>query len=68
LWAELVTKYHSAGKISPEDSVKMPAVGNVSSFGERTVCAEFLGMRDDVAQNGRKGRMDGWTLATEALV
>jgi hypothetical protein len=46
-------------KISPEDSVKMPAVGNASSFGKRTVCAEFLEMRDDVARNGRKGQMDG---------
>jgi hypothetical protein len=59
LWAELVTKYRSAGKISPEDSVKMPAVGKASSFGKRTVWAEFSEMRDDVAQKGRKGRMDG---------
>jgi hypothetical protein len=59
LWAELVTKYRSAGKISPEDLVKMPAVDNASSFGKRTVCAEFSGMRDDVDRNGRKGRMDG---------
>jgi hypothetical protein len=34
----LVRKYHSAGKIS-EDSVKMLAVGNTSSFGKRTICA-----------------------------
>jgi hypothetical protein len=48
----LVTKYHSAGKISSEDSIKMLAVGNTPSFGKRTVCAckrEFSGMHDDVA-------------------
>jgi hypothetical protein len=48
----LVTKCHSAGKISSEDSVKMLAVGNTLSFGRRTVCAfkrKFSGMRDDVA-------------------
>jgi hypothetical protein len=31
----LVTKYHSAGKISSEDSVKMLAVGNTPSFGKK---------------------------------
>jgi hypothetical protein len=31
----LVTKYHSAGIISSEDSVKMLAVGNTPSFGKR---------------------------------
>jgi hypothetical protein len=49
----LVTKCHSAGKISSEDSVKMLAVGNTPSFGRRTVCAlkrKILGMRDDVAR------------------
>jgi hypothetical protein len=40
-------------KISSEDSVKMLAVGDTSSFGKRIVCAfrrKFSGMRDDVAQ------------------
>jgi hypothetical protein len=49
----LVTKCHSAGKISTEDSVKMLAVGNTPSFGRRTVCAlkrKISGMRDDVAR------------------
>jgi hypothetical protein len=55
-------------KISSEDSAKAPAVGNASSFGKRTVCAEFSGMRDDVARNRRKGRMDRWTFATGALI
>jgi hypothetical protein len=42
-----VTKYHSAGKISSKDLVKMLAVGNTPSFGKRTVCAckrKFSGM------------------------
>jgi hypothetical protein len=38
-WPSLVTKCHSVGKISSEDSVKMLAVGNTPSFGRRTVCA-----------------------------
>jgi hypothetical protein len=49
----LVTKYHSAGKIFSEDSVKMLAVGNTPSLGKRTICAckrKFSGMRDDVAR------------------
>jgi hypothetical protein len=49
----LVSKCHSAGKISSEDSVKMLAVDNTPSFGKRTVCAlkrKFSGMRDDVAR------------------
>jgi hypothetical protein len=49
----LVMKYHSAGKISSEDSLKILAVGNTHSFGKRTICAcktKFSGMRDDVAR------------------
>jgi hypothetical protein len=49
----LVTKCHSTGKISSEDSVKMLAVGNKPSFGKKTICTfkmKFSGMRDDVAQ------------------
>jgi hypothetical protein len=48
----LEAEYHSVGKISSEDSVKMLAVGNMPSFGRRIVCAfkrKFSGMRDDVA-------------------
>jgi hypothetical protein len=36
-WPSLVTKCHSTGKISLEDSVKMLVVGNTPSFGRRTV-------------------------------
>jgi hypothetical protein len=49
----LVTKCHSAGKISSEDSLKTLAVGNTTSFGKRIVCAfkrKFSGIRDDVAR------------------
>jgi hypothetical protein len=49
----LVTKCHSAGKISSEDSVKMLVVGSTPSFGKRIVCTferKFSGMRDDVAR------------------
>jgi hypothetical protein len=49
----LVTKNHSAGKISSEDSVKVLAVSNTPSFGKRTVYVfkrKFSGMCDDVAR------------------
>jgi hypothetical protein len=59
----LVTKNHSTGKISSEDSVKVLAVGNTPSFGKRTVCVfkrKFSGMRDDVARiKGRDELMTG---------
>jgi hypothetical protein len=67
----LVAQYHSAGKISSEDSVRMLAVGNMPSFGRRTVCAfkrKFSGMRDDVARiKGRDELMASarWTLTPE---
>jgi hypothetical protein len=67
----LVTKYHSVGKISSEDSVKMLAVGNTPSFDKRTVCAckrKFSGMRDDVARIYGKDELMAstrWTLATK---
>jgi hypothetical protein len=32
------------------DSAKEPAVGNLLPFGKETVCADFAGLRDDVAQ------------------
>jgi hypothetical protein len=45
----LVANSIRQGKISSEDSIKMPAVGNMSSFGKGTVCAGFSGLRGDVA-------------------
>jgi hypothetical protein len=53
----LVSNSIRQGKISSEDSVKMPAVGNMSSFGKGTVCAGFSGLRGDVART--KGK-DEW--------
>jgi hypothetical protein len=56
----LVTNYIRREKISLEDSVKMPMVSNACSFGKGTVCAEFSGMRDDVARmEGKDEWMDG---------
>jgi hypothetical protein len=37
-------------KISSEDSAEMLAVGSLSPFGKRTVCADFTGSRGDVAR------------------
>jgi hypothetical protein len=53
----LITNSVRQGKISSEDSAKMPAVGSAFSFGKRTVCAGFAGSRGDVART--KGR-DEW--------
>jgi hypothetical protein len=55
----LVTNSVRQGKISSEDSAKMPAVGSVFSFGKRTVCAGFARSHDDVARTeGRDEWMD----------
>jgi hypothetical protein len=58
-------------KIRPEeerfpqkDSAKEPAVGNLLPFGRRTTCADFAGLRDDVARNGR----DEWMVSNIVLV
>jgi hypothetical protein len=63
----LVTNSIQQEKISSEDSVKVPAVGNMSSFGKGTVCAGFSGMRDDVARTMEK--TNGWMdIRTGALI
>jgi hypothetical protein len=55
----LVTNSVRQGRISSEDSVKMPAVGCMSSFGKRTVCVGFVESRGDVARTeGRDEWMD----------
>jgi hypothetical protein len=55
----LVTNSVQQGKISSEDSVEMPAVGSMFSFGKRTVCAGFTGSRGNVARaEGRDEWMD----------
>jgi hypothetical protein len=45
------------GRFHQKDSTKEPAVGNLLSFGKETVCADFVGLRDDVA---RAERTNGW--------
>jgi hypothetical protein len=55
----LVTNSVRQEKISSEDSVEIPAVGSMFSFGKRTVCAGFAGLRGDVARTeGRDEWMD----------
>jgi hypothetical protein len=44
-------------KVSLKDSAEELALGNLLPFGKGTICADFAGLRDDVAE--RKGRMDG---------
>jgi hypothetical protein len=46
----LITNSVRQGRISSEDSAKMPAVGSVFSFGKRTVCAGFAESRGGVAR------------------
>jgi hypothetical protein len=45
------------GRFIQKDSAKEPAVGNWLPFGKETVCADFVGLRDDVA---RAERTNGW--------
>jgi hypothetical protein len=51
LWAHLGEKIRlEEGRLLQKDSAKEPAVGNLLPFGRRTVCADFAGLRDDVAR------------------
>jgi hypothetical protein len=55
----LVTNPVRQGKISLEGSVEVPAVGSVFPFGQRTICAGFVGSRADVARaDGKDEWMD----------
>jgi hypothetical protein len=45
------------GRFLEKDSAKEPAVGNLLLFGKETVCADFVGLRDDVA---RAEGTNGW--------
>jgi hypothetical protein len=57
LWVQPSEKIRpEEGRFLQRDSAKEPTVGNLLPFGKETVCANFVGLRDDVAQ---KGRMDG---------
>jgi hypothetical protein len=50
LWAQLGEKIRpEQGRFLQEDSAKELAVGSLLPFGRGTVCADFTGLRDDVA-------------------
>jgi hypothetical protein len=58
LWAKLGEKIRlEEGTFLQKDSAKEPAVGNSLPFGRRTVRADFVGLRDDVA---RAEGTNGW--------
>jgi hypothetical protein len=58
LWAQLGEKIRpEEGRFLQKDSAEELAVGNLLQFGKGTVCADFMGLRDDVAR--AKG-MNGW--------
>jgi hypothetical protein len=58
LWAQLGEKIRpEEGRFLQKDSAKELAVGSLLPFGRGTVCADFAGLRDDVAR--AEGRMDG---------
>jgi hypothetical protein len=48
---------HPGAGISSEDSAEMLVVGSLFPFGKRTVCADFVGSRGDVA---RTEGTNGW--------
>jgi hypothetical protein len=50
LWVQFGEKIRlEEGRFLQKDSTKEPAVGNLLLFGKETVCADFAGLRDDVA-------------------
>jgi hypothetical protein len=58
LWVQLGEKTRpEEGRSLQMDSAKVPAVGNLLPFGKETVCADFAGLRDDVA---RAEGANGW--------
>jgi hypothetical protein len=51
LWAQPGEKIRpEEGRFLQKDSAEEPAVGNLLPFGKGTVCADFTGLCDDVAQ------------------
>jgi hypothetical protein len=51
LWAQLGEKIRpEEGRFLQKDLAKRLAVGSLLPFGRRTVCADFAGLRDDVAR------------------
>jgi hypothetical protein len=58
LWAQLGEKIRpEEGRFLQKDSAEKLAVGSLLSFGKGTVCADFVGLRGDVA---RAEGMNGW--------
>jgi hypothetical protein len=58
LWARLGEKIHpEEGRFLQKDSAKELAVGSWLPFDKETVCADFAGLRDDVA---RAKVTNGW--------
>jgi hypothetical protein len=50
LWAQLGEEIRlEEGRFLQKDSAKGVAVGSLLPFGKETVCADFAGLRDDVA-------------------
>jgi hypothetical protein len=51
LWAQLGEKIRpEEGRFLQKDSAKELVVGSLLPFGRGTVCADFAGLRDDVAR------------------
>jgi hypothetical protein len=58
LWAQLGERIRSEeGRILQKDSAKELAVASWLPFGKESVCADFVGLRDDVA---RAEGANGW--------
>jgi hypothetical protein len=58
LWAQLGEKIcPEEGRFLQKDSAKELAIGSLLPFGRGTVCADFAGLRDDVA---RVEGTNGW--------
>jgi hypothetical protein len=58
LWVQLGEKFRLEERsFLQKDSAKEAAVGNLLPFGKETVCADFAGLRDDMA---RAEGMIGW--------
>jgi hypothetical protein len=58
LWAQLGEKIRpEEGRFLQKDSTKELAVGSLLPFGKESVCADFVGLRDDVA---REEGTNGW--------
>jgi hypothetical protein len=58
LWAQLGERIRpEEGRFLQKDSAKELAVGSWLPFGKESVCADFVGLRDDVA---RAEGTNGW--------